>query len=149
MMRTQNKLTEIARWFDGEPVDEERIATLLAEDPECAAYLRALEALRDGAQAVVTREAITDAQFAAFMTGVHEGVDRPARGHRGAWAFASLTAAALIAALSLFLMLTPPSPETVVDACSTEVEGATVTSFVSKDGTAVVWVEDDQRRDVL
>ncbi len=143
-MSKRRKFMDVERWFDGESSESNQTEDVLT-DAGSKQYAKDLETMREGVKDVMARERIEDGQFPAFMEGIRERIDPPARGHRGIWAFASAAAAALIVALSVYMVFTPPSPHTVVEACSTEVEGATATSYYSDNGTAVVWVE----RDVL
>ena len=143
-MSKRRKFMEVERWFDGESSEPKQAEEILT-DAGSKLYAKDLETIREGVKEVTAQERIEDGQLPAFMEGIRERIDRPARGHRSLWAFASVAAAALIVALSVYMVFTPPSPNTVVEACSTEVEGATASSYYSDNGTAVVWVE----RDVL
>ena len=134
----------VEQWFDGACADAQRVSEHLAACPECAAYARRLRVLRDGAAAVAKQEEVRDPQFAAFMAGIREQIQVPRRRHRGAWALVSLTAAALIVAAATFLVLSngPRTADaTVVESCSTEIQGATVTSYATENGVTTVWVK--------
>jgi len=134
---------EVERWFDGEPVEPEPIKRHLTECASCAAYLAQLETLRHGVSASLRHEAIHETQFPAFMSGIREKAGQPIR-WRGIWALASVAAAALIVAASvLFVVSDGPSTvdAVVIESCSTEIEGATVSSYASEDGVATVWVD--------
>jgi anti-sigma factor RsiW len=147
-MSTTQKLMEVERWLDEHPDAE--LPDVLAGDPACAAHAANMRTMRAALAASVSNERIEDAQLPAFMEGIRDGIERPSRGHRGLWAFASVAAAALIVALCVHLVfMAPPSPHAVVEAADTEVEGATANGYISDNGTAVVWVEMDQPRDVL
>jgi hypothetical protein len=144
---------EIARRFDGE-TDGEHPNPLSAD---LAAYDAGLRLLRKGAQNARQRPEIADAQFPAFMQGIQESIEAPRRGHRGFWAVVSLSTAALLVAMSAFVifMSTNEHKTSVVEAVTTEVEtvstdinGATVDSYTSGDGTTVVWVS-TEKRDLL
>lgn len=147
-------MRRVERWFDGESREPEAIKRHIEECAACRTTLRSLERFRAGVQAVSVRQEIAPAQFPAFLEGIRERIDVPARRHTGIWAVASLMAASLIVAVSLFAVFTGgPDPvgaeHTVVESASTEVEGATVETQNSTDGTrAIVWVH-RPRKDVL
>ena len=131
---------DLERWFDGESVDPEPIKGHLAECSICSAHLAQLEAVRQGVSALSHHEEIRDAQFPSFMTGIRESVERPVR-WRAVWAFVSVAAAALIVAASvLFIVTNGPRTVNAVESCSTELEGATVSSYASGNGVTTVWV---------
>ena len=139
-------INAVERWFDGETSDAEPVMAHVAACPVCAAHLAQLQTLRRGVAALVTHEEIADAQFPAFVTGIRQGLERPPY-YRRFWTFASVTAAALIVAVSALLMFTGGSKTvdaTVVESCSTEVAGATVTSYASENGVTTVRVEMSQ-----
>ena len=143
----------IEQWFDGEAPEAAGLADPEGDFSEARSYLEMLEKMRDGVQAVATHEAIGDAQFPAFMDGIREQLEQPKRAPaRKRWALASLTAAALIAAVSVYLVLgggdgngaTTPveAAVTEVESARTDIEGATVhTYYSSESGVATVWVE--------
>jgi len=134
---------EVEHWIDGERGDPAAVEKHVAACEPCAAYLADLDRVRQGVQIAAVREAITDAQLPAFMEGIRERLEPPARRHRGFWALASLSAAALVVALLAFSLLTGGPQEvlaTEIESFNTELEGATVTSYLSEDGTATVWV---------
>ncbi len=141
---------DIARRFDGETGGDGNAPA----DARSAAYEAGLRLLREGAQQAANRAEIADAQFPAFMEGIREETERPARGHRGFWAVVSLSTAALLVALSAFLLFTtgehatPTVVEAVtneVETVSTEINGATVDSYTDGDGTTVLWVSNGKR----
>lgn len=137
---------QVERWFDGESRQPRDVAQHIDGCPACQAYARRLELFRAGAQAVAVRQEIASPQFPAFLEGIREGIEQPRRRHTGVWALASLMAASLIVAISLFAVFTGgPDPvgaeHTVVESASTEMEGATVEMQNSTDGSrAIVWV---------
>lgn len=143
-MNTCRWIKETQRWCDGEAVDTEAVERHVAECAVCASHAEAIRVMRGGVQAAATREIISDAQFPAFMEGIREHIrpDRPLR--RGWRALTSLSAtAALVVALIGFFLLTggPQDVQAVeIELYETELEGATVTSYYSEDGTATVWV---------
>ncbi len=133
---------DLEQWFDGETADPD---PAVLEQPSTQAYLEDLQQLRDGAQSVAAPATIDDAQFPAFMAGIRDQLDTaPRRRVGGFWALASVTAAALIVAVSVFLVLNAggvASTPTVVEATSTAIEGALVESYSSDEGgTATVWI---------
>ena len=69
---------------------------------------------------------------------------QPVRVRRGLWAVASLATAALVAAVSITILVSdggaPVEARTEVESYGTEIEGATATTFYSEDGTATVWL---------
>jgi hypothetical protein len=132
---------QLARRFDGEGAEVSETQT-----PEERAYLAALERLRTGARAVATRAEIRDAQLPAFLHGIREGIQTPPS-YRRVWALLSLSTAALLVALSAFLVFTWRNDDaaSVVEAASTQIQGATVSSYSQEDGTAVVWVRVPRR----
>jgi anti-sigma factor RsiW len=145
---------KVERWVDGEARDPDAVARHVEECPACTATVKRMQAFRHGIQAVAVREAIAPSQLPAFLDGIREGIDRPARRRTGLWAVLSLSAASLIVAVSLFAVFTGgPEPvvaeHTVVESATTEVEGATVKTQDSTDNTrAIVWVHRPQK-DVL
>ncbi|MDZ4861740.1 MAG: hypothetical protein SGI88_22425 [Candidatus Hydrogenedentes bacterium] len=111
-------------------------------------YLADIAYLRQGAQTVSPAPEIADAQFSAFMLGIREGIEAPAP-RRGFWAALSLVTAALVAAISLFVIfetnnIVQPPTVSAVESATTDISGATVTSGTAEDGTAVVWVDAGQ-----
>jgi len=141
-MKTERDERNIEQWFDGEAAGPD--PTVL-ERPGTQTYLEGLQRLRDGAQSVAAPRTIDDAQFPAFMAGIREQLETtPRRRVGGFWALASVTASALIVAMSVFLVLTAggvSNTPTVVEATSTGIEGASVESYSSDEGgTATVWI---------
>jgi hypothetical protein len=140
---------DIARRFDGEA--GESMSGIAAAD--AASYEAGLRLLREGARQASQRAEIADGQFSAFMDGIRENIERPARHYRGFWAVFSLSTAALLVALSAFLVFgtgdqTTPSVEAVtnkVETVSTEINGATVDSYTDGEGTTVLWVSNGKR----
>ncbi len=133
----------VERWFDGESAEAEMVEQHLAVCAVCAEHLARLQVIRGGAEAVAVREAIGEPQLPAFIDGIRERVERPVRWRAGFWTLVSLSAGALIVALSTLYLLTGGPQEalaTEVESYSTELEGATVTTYLSEDGTATVWV---------
>ena len=110
----------------------------------CAAHLTALERIRAGIQAVRRTECIEDAQFSAFMTGIRREIDETPAPRRGFWAMASLSAAAMVIALTCWSVLRTgfEGPAmTEVEAMETELEGASLEWIPSdKDGVSTLWV---------
>ena len=109
----------------------------------CADYLVGVPALRDGATDATRREEIQDPQFPAFFDGIREAIGTPRRRRGGLWALASGSAAALIAAMSIVVMFGSghaPVDATVIESCSTDLEGASITTSDSKNGVPTVWI---------
>ena len=146
------RIREVEQWFDGELEGTGELERHVDGCPECAAHLEELRRFRTGVAATGAPEAIRDAQFPAFMEGIRERVEYRPFWRGRLWALASVTAAALIVAVSAFLVLTDGSPErveaTVVESCSTDLEGATVTSYASETGVTTVWVRTMSQEDV-
>lgn len=133
----------VARWFDGQAAPDDAVQDHLNQCPACADYVARLRRQREGVQAVAVRETIEDPQFPAFMEGVRAGIEQPARAYPRLWAWASLAAASLIVAMSVFLVTAgEPAPVegTVVESWSTDLEDADVTYHPSENGTTTVWV---------
>lgn len=134
----------IERWFDGQSSDTADVERHVGECAECARFLSSLRLMRTHVEASSKQHEIRDAQFAAFMDGIRERVETPVRGHhRGLWAALSLTAAALIVALSTFFMFTGglgKAKATVVESASSELEGAQIKTYDSGDGVTTVWI---------
>ena len=145
---------QVEQWFDGESAGLERVPAHVASCPSCARTLGLLTALREGVSVVASREEIGATQFPAFMAGIREQIEAPAPRRMGLWAVLSLTAAALIAALSIFAVATGgPAPvvaeHTIVESATTEIEGAVVEKQNSSDhGPATIWIH-PPRKDVL
>jgi len=143
-MKWQERLE---RYRDGESPEAEALDVEgLLEDPEYRDYDASLAALSASAREAMPRAAIADAQLPAFVAGIREGVETPERGHRGFWALASLSSAAMIVALSVFSVIMLKSQDAVhstVEAAETAIEGAEIDTYTDEeDGTAVVWVSD-------
>ncbi|HIJ66575.1 MAG TPA: hypothetical protein HPP77_11565 [Candidatus Hydrogenedentes bacterium] len=139
-------MPSVERWFDDEQCRQESVAQHVAQCAICGEYLAALHKLRHGAEAAAFPERIEDTQFPAFMDGIRRRLEPAGRRHGGLWAFASVSAAAMIAAVSMFLVFAGRPRDvtaTVVEEATTEIEGATVTveEWYSSDGdTATIWV---------
>lgn len=130
---------DLERSFDGE-LPHDHVAGHLAQCPECAARLAGLTALRNSL--TVGREEIREPQFPAFFAGIRDRLEVPYR-RRRIWALVSLAAAALIVAISTFLILSEGPQKvdaTVVESYSTDLEGATITTYDSDDGVTTVWI---------
>ncbi len=133
----------VERWFDGELRDGSAVERHVAQCPQCRGHLASLDVMRKASVAGVRADSIADAQFPAFLAGIREGVEAPRRGHRRIWAALSLTAAALLVALSFFVIFHEghaPVDATVVESYSTGLDSATITSYSSDDGVTTVWV---------
>ncbi len=143
-MHECTRMKDLERWFDGEAAGEAEVETHLAGCAACRAHLESLQMLRSAANRRATRIEITDAQFESFANPIRERIENTPRSYRGFWAAVStLCAAALIVVAVLVGVSGSPNPveaESVVESFTTEIDGATATSFVSGDGTATVWV---------
>ena len=138
-------LSRVEQWFDANMPEEHETARHVESCAVCRDELRLLRALRHGAQQTARRETIGDGQFPAFMAGVREGIEAPETAWRWnrAWAFASVAAAALITAGSVFAVFSgEPAPVegTVVESWSTDLEDAEIRQYSSENGTQTVWV---------
>jgi len=146
-MKRQTWQERIEQFRDGELPDSEaeELAAML-EEPAHRDYDASLAAMSTAAQGAMPRGVIADEQLPAFVAGIREGIDIPRRGHRGFWALASLSTAALIVSLSVFSVIMLNSQDAVhstVEAAASEIEGVEIdTSYMGEDGTAVVWVSD-------
>ena len=151
-MSSCRRTKDIAAFFDGAlQEDTQRILGIeehLAACPECAAYLKRLQVMREGAAAITERQGVADAQFPAFVNGIYERLEAPSplpakAGIGRLLALASLVAAALIisaAAFTLFSAGPAPVSATEVESISTDLEGATVDWYDSEDGTTTLQV---------
>lgn len=136
---------QVEPWFDGQlpPDDAAAVSAHVEGCPACSARIEGMRRLHDAAVAIVRREEIGDAQFSAFMVGVRDGVTIPARRRHRFWAVASLTAAALIAAVSTFIIMADGPKKvdaTVVESATTELQGATVSTYADEDGDTTIVV---------
>lgn len=140
------QMASIERWLDGELPESDAIKRHLSECPQCGAYSERLGVLRRGVQTVAMHEEIRDSQFPAFMEGVRARIDASRRRSTGIWALASVGAAALIVAGSIFVVITGGPSEvgaqTVVLEASTQLEGWRANAYTSENGTATVWVDE-------
>lgn len=135
---------DVERWFDGEHPEPDRVRGHVETCTACAERLTRMQEMRTGLQSVAKHQEIAEPQLNAFIEGIRERVESPGRSYRGIWALASLTAAALIAAIAAFTVLTngPGTVDaTVVESCYSEIQGATVESYSSKDGVTTVWLK--------
>lgn len=135
---------DVERWFDGELADAGAIEAHVAECPVCTETLSVLRVTRQAVRAVAEPETIADAQLPAFLDSLRTRVEEPAASRAGVWAFASIAAAALIVSVSTVTMFSkgpaPVEAQTVIEDTSTDIDGATTSSYYSDDGTATVWV---------
>lgn len=139
-MNRKKRELELAHGFD-------QARTVSSTDAADEAYLADLRAMRKGVEAVAGDGEIPEAQFPAFLDGVEARIQSRRSGRwTGLWALASVTAAALIVAASLFVMFdSGPAgvTATVVEGATTDLEGASVEWSYSEAGDATVWVETD------
>ncbi len=142
----------VERWFDAESAEQEAVLSHMADCPACTAYVERLRMIRAGVASVTERADIQDGQFPAFMDGIRERIHGPARRHPGLWTFASVGAAALLMAVSAFVVFGGRTPEvraTAVESYSTELEDATITEYVSENGVSTLWVTVTEGGDIL
>ena len=135
---------QVESYFDEGLAFPEELTRHLNDCADCAAYLDGLKAMREGVKALDSHETIDDGQFQAFMAGIRPCIEEPVHPHRRRWAVGSLVAASMVVAVSLFGLFAggPATVEakTVVEYCSTDLEGATATWDYSKAGTATIRV---------
>ena len=141
-MKTDD-MKRVERWFDGELRELSDDDAAVFARPECQAYLESLHRMHEGIEAMAESQRIEDGQLGAFMAGIRDGVERRAPAMRRMLALASVTTAALIMAVSMYAVLRNAGGDkahTVVEAATTEIEGAQVETYYSDDGTATAWV---------
>lgn len=134
----------VERWVDGEESDPALVERHVRECATCADHVHELEAMRGLLKVPGEVVEIADAQMPAFLEGIGSGIERSPRRHTGLWAMASLCAAALIVAVSFVLLAsdgpTPVQAHTIVESLSTDIDGATTTSYHDDTGTTTVWI---------
>lgn len=134
----------VERWVDGEDSDPTAVERHVGECAECEARARELKAIRGMVNVSRQPAEIAEAQLPAFLAGIEARIEGAPRRHTGLWAMASLCAAALLVALSfMFLVSDGPAPvqaRTVVESLSTDIDGATTTSYHDEAGTTTVWI---------
>lgn len=101
-----------------------------------------LRQISRSAQNLRTRGSINDAQFPAFWKGIEDRLETPlSRGLHRFWAILSLTTAALIVAISIFIVFfgktQPVVAETTVEELTTDIEGASISWSPSEDGAMI------------
>lgn len=143
-MQTCRWMKEVERGFDGETPQTAEMEAHVRACPACARYVAELESVRQGVSAHITNTpVISDAQFPHFMEGIRAGIETPVRRPMRFWAAISLTAAALLVALATFSIFYG-GPEKVrateIESVSTDLEGATVDWYDTKEGVTTVWV---------
>ena len=132
----------VARWFDtGAGEDHVEVREHLSTCPQCTAYLHQLESLREAVRPQSAPSEISDAQFSAFMRGIQEGLKPPARRFRGLWTWISVAAMFLIVLGGLSTMRTGPAAPVVVESCTSELDGATVTTYSDDNGETTIWID--------
>ncbi len=136
----------VEQWLDGAAPEPEAVERHVATCPSCAALRARLLRVRDGVRAVAVRQEIGSGQFDAFYAGIRDRVDAPAPTRwRGIWALASLGAAALLVAVSIFAISSggpaPVQAHTTVESATSDIEGALIeTQDSSERDSAIVWV---------
>lgn len=131
---------KVQAYFDQEPQRAAGVEAHLEKCPECAGLLRGLQGLRMAAQAVPRTRGIEDGQFGAFMAGIREGIEAPARRWSAWWAGLSVVGAATVVALALYSIIAEPGvvvKATEVKSTSTQIENATV-DFETIDGVTTI-----------
>lgn len=134
---------EVERLFDGQSESPEATRRHVEQCPNCRSYQAVLTELRGAAAGQAAAGEIDANQFPAFMRGIQDGLAAPARRYGRMWAVVSLAAAALVVAASMFLVIdkgTAPVDATVVESFSTELEGASITTYDTADGVTTVWI---------
>ena len=132
----------VERWFDGED-STAAVSEHVRACATCKDHVETLRAMRSAISEEAKHEAIGDAQFPAFMAGIRDQVSAPRGRVAGLWAYASLTAAALVVALSAFVIFSGGPQDvdaSVVESATSDIEGAEVDVYSSENGTATVWV---------
>lgn len=149
-MKTCKHQNTVEAYFDGEFQDHAWVEAHLAECSSCSDYYGLLQIVRRGLPRGDSAPRIDEPQFATFMDGISEGIDRqPRNPFRGFWAFSSLVTAALVIVFALSVIFMPanaPVEATEVETVYTEYDGATVDWYPSDDGSMTIWVkttEDD------
>lgn len=144
---------QVERWIDGECADAAGIEKHLTACPACRAYAEQAHRMREGVHAVTERATIADAQFPAFFDTIREGVNHPPR-RPARWALLSMTAAAIIVAISVVSIAFNVSNDPIqpvraeVEAVSTEIDGATTTTDYDDDGTTTVWLNVPEGKEI-
>ena len=141
---------DVERWFDGEHPEPEAVRGHVETCAACAGRLGRLQGMRAGVQGVVKRHEIGEPQLDAFLDGIRNRIEEPRRSHRGIWALASVTAAALIVAVATLMVFTSAPGKvdaTVVESVSSEIQGATVESYSSDNGVTTIWLKVPAARD--
>ena len=143
-MKTCRYEKDVERWFDGELDGAAAIQAHVDTCAACAETLELLRLTRQGVRAVSAEHEIADEHLPAYLDALRRRVEEPKRSYAGLWAFASIAAAALIVSFSTLVMFSdgpaPVEARTVIEDASTEIDGATTSSYYSDDGTATVWV---------
>jgi len=143
-MKSCHWFIEVERLQDGESANPEATRRHMEQCSVCREYDAVLNEMRAAAAARPAPGEIDANQFAAFMRGIQDGIDAaPARRYGRIWAVISLAAAALVVAISMFVVLdkgAAPVDATVVESCSSELEGATITTYDTADGVTTVWI---------
>jgi anti-sigma factor RsiW len=132
---------KVEAYFDQEAPETAGVEAHLESCADCAGYLTRLQAMRQGVVQVRRNETIADAQVHAFMDGIRDRMEAPARGLRGLWAGLSLVTAAVLAAFALLTIFSGPDPirATEVESVTTELEGYTL-DYSSKDNVTTIYL---------
>lgn len=152
-MGTCKHQEQVERWLDGECTDTNGVEKHLTACPSCRSYAEQAKRMREGVRAVSEQATIDDAQFPAFYEAIREGVNHPSR-RPARWAILSITTAAIIVAISIVSIAfnfsgDPMQPvRAEVEQVSTEIDGATATFNYDDDGTATVWVNVPEGKEI-
>lgn len=143
-MRNCKHEQHVMRWFDGEATPGFDAEAHVATCATCEAQYAAMDMLRTGIAACVTRAEIADPQFPAFMDPIREQVRGADRGQRVRpfWTWLSVTAAAMVIALASSLLLFSGPGEvaaTSIEAVDTDLVGAT-TSVDYTGAQDTIWI---------
>lgn len=142
-------MTEVEKWFDGQATNAGQVESHIQTCTTCQKHLAGLKQLRRLSTMLkqTNTNEIRDFQLPAFIQGIHEGIDQPLRRPHRIWAIISITAAALIVAISTFLVLTNGTDTvdaTVIESTSSDLDGATIRTYDTEDGVATVWITGPQ-----
>lgn len=144
MKSTCTHQLDVERWFDDEQPANPKIESHLSECTSCFDHIAFLTTCREAVNALPETPSIEDAQMPAFLSGIAEEVHAPRRSRTGMWAMASLSAAALIVAVSMMTITSegpvPVSADSVIETFSTDIDGASAEVFYTDSHTPTVWL---------
>lgn len=144
MKSTCTHENDVERWFDGEQPNDPQLESHIEQCTTCQKHLAFLKTCRASLEALPETPTVDDAQMPAFLAGISESVHAPKRRHAGLWAMASVSAAALIVAVSMMSITsegpTPVAADTIVETYSTDIDGASVELFRTDSDTPTIWL---------